>query len=199
MLICAECSTGFERSYRISSKRAARPQFCSRRCQVANQGKKADAARLSRFWEKVNKTDGCWEWTAFRNRNGYGRFQFADGHPVNAHRFAYEITYGPVSLNLFVCHKCDNPTCCRPDHLFLGTPKDNMADCVAKGRINRTFRVRGHDVNTSKLTKEQALTIYNSHESGPVLASRYGISKEAVNMIKTGKNWSWATGASRAR
>ena len=86
-----------------------------------------------RFWAKVQKSDGCWLWTAYRNEKGYGRFD--DGTITHqAHRLAWALTNGPVADGLLVCHKCDNPPCCNPDHLFVGTQKDNMQDAKQKGR-----------------------------------------------------------------
>ena len=88
-----------------------------------------------RFWAKVVKSDGCWEWTAKHDKNGYGRFspngQYSQ---VPAHRFSWELHNGPVPEGMLVCHRCDNPECTNPNHLFLGTPQDNMDDKVRKGR-----------------------------------------------------------------
>lgn len=86
-----------------------------------------------RFWSKVRKGDGCWEWTAWINSNGYGEFT-KDHKNLKASRVSWILTYGPIPDGLFVCHHCDNPPCVRPDHLFLGTPLDNMRDMIAKGR-----------------------------------------------------------------
>ena len=90
-----------------------------------------------RFWEKVDQSGGlfaCWPWTANRNSRGYGdRFRVGDKQ-YRAHRFAYELTHGPIPDGLLVCHSCDNPPCCNPAHLWLGTAADNHADRNRKGR-----------------------------------------------------------------
>ena len=97
-----------------------------------------------RFWPKVQKGDGCWEWTGSRDRRGYGQFSF-ERHPVLAHRMAYYLTYGPFEGS--VLHACDNPPCVRPDHLHLGTQKDNMGEASQRGRIynlRKTHCGNGH-------------------------------------------------------
>ena len=86
-----------------------------------------------RFWAKVNKTDTCWMWVAYIGQQGYGKFRF-NGRSTTAHRVSYEIHNGPIPNKLHVCHSCDVKQCVNPDHLWLGTAKDNMADRDAKGR-----------------------------------------------------------------
>ena len=87
----------------------------------------------ARFWERVERTETCWPWTAAVNSAGYGMVG-RDGGLFLAHRIAFELTNGPIPDGLVVCHRCDTPRCCRPDHLFLGTQGDNLADMWAKGR-----------------------------------------------------------------
>ncbi len=87
-----------------------------------------------RFWKRVNRTDGCWVWTASTVTGGYGKFWDGKRH-VRAHRYAWEMVNGPVPNGLEVLHTCDNPPCVNPAHLFLGTQADNMRDMVRKGRM----------------------------------------------------------------
>jgi hypothetical protein len=86
-----------------------------------------------KFWERVIKTNGCWKWEGSKVVKGYGRIKL-NGKAYPAHRLSWEIHYGPIPSGLCVCHKCDNPPCTNPDHLFLGTHADNQHDCFLKGR-----------------------------------------------------------------
>lgn len=100
---------------------------------------------LARFWKKVNKGEGCWEWTAARSADGYGVIGAGGrgGPLLRAHRVSYEIHNGPVPIGMYVCHHCDNPPCVRPDHLYAGTNQQNQLDAVKRGRIKT---VRPDDV-----------------------------------------------------
>lgn len=102
----------------------------------------------SRFWRKVDKSGDCWEWRGFRGANGYGKAHLTRKPSTYAHRIAWTLTNGPIPKGMHVCHHCDNPPCCNPAHLFLGTAKDNVHDMMVKGRHNPTPRktecINGH-------------------------------------------------------
>ena len=131
-----------------------------------------------RFWKRVDRSDGffaCWTWTAFRNtaRGGVGHFN-VDGQVMRAPRVAWELVNGAIPRGLFVCHHCDNPSCCNPAHLFLGTAADNMRDAVAKGRMLR------------RLTPAQCTEIYRRRAEGEgvrALAREFGVDHSRVSRL----------------
>lgn len=89
---------------------------------------------VERFWAKVVKTDTCWEWNATRNHRGYGKFRDSPHSEIGAHRYSYILHKGEIGEGMEVMHTCDNPPCVNPDHLLLGTAKDNAEDRTSKRR-----------------------------------------------------------------
>jgi HNH endonuclease len=114
----------------------------------------------TRFWEKVEKTDSCWRWTANKNNKGYGMIYWGKyARKCVAHRVSWELHYGVVPEGYEVTHKCDNPECTRPDHLVARTHRDNMLDKLYKGRAypdGWLENVRAAVKASRKLTPEQA-------------------------------------------
>ena len=157
-----------------------------------------------RFWEKVEKLpgeDACWIWKAYTNRDGYGTFASAPSVMVFAHRFSWELTNGPIPDDMKVLHSCDNASCVRSKHLFLGTDQDNMNDMRTKGRENYVPNNRYGDVKPligelngmAKLTWEIVGKIREDHARGNVsrriLATRYGVSLSAIDNIINNTTW----------
>jgi hypothetical protein len=141
--------------------------------------------REESFWNRVLVGDGCWEWTGGTVQFGYGKLMI-NGKRHAAHRISWQMKYGPISNDICVLHRCDNPACVRPSHLFLGTKADNAQDCARKGRMNH---IRGVRHPWSKLTEDQVREIRNS--TGPLrdAATKYGVSRSAISLIRRGDNW----------
>ena len=154
-------------------------------------GDKFDSSIQKRFWDKVNKDGDCWLWTAGKNGDGYGYFAIAHRQMLRASRYSWEITSGPIPSGLFVLHKCDVKLCVKPDHLFLGTAKDNAVDCVTKGR-----NTRGRKTGRVVLYPDQVIQLRNQYAQGQKISQRqlgrdYGITQQAVQAIVTRRSWKW--------
>lgn len=141
------------------------------------------ATYLSRFWSKVAIGDGCWEWQAYRMKNGYGT-AYVGGRKRTAHRVAFSLWHGKDPGGKLVCHHCDNRGCVRPSHLYLGSHKDNSSDMVERGRSTK-----GESHPLARLTKSDVLAIRASKKSGVALAREYGVSAPHISDILSGKKW----------
>lgn len=140
---------------------------------------------IERLMKSVVKTNGCWLWTGNRKPNGYGRIQI-NNKSFAAHRLSYALHVRPIPDGLFICHKCDNPSCVNPDHLFIGTHTDNMRDRNEKGRSNMP---KGTNHHLHKLTDSDVIEIRNSGVSSRKLAGGYGVSYRTILHVKRGDTW----------
>ncbi len=149
---------------------------------------------LAMFAQRVRVlANGCWEWTGTKVGAGYGRVCFGGRHQLS-HRLVYRLCVAPVTKTQEVCHNCpggDNPACCNPAHLWVGTHTDNMRDCEAKGRNSHPGR-RGEQSGTAKLTEVDVREIRRrvaAGENGRVIAEEKGISRTTVSQIANRLRW----------
>jgi hypothetical protein len=191
--VCRKCGVSKARS---EFGKRANPQHGLRatckECRVRGPSRPTCAERL---WAKVDKSGPvdprtatrCWVWTGTTVRGGYGKIR-KSGKNGYAHRLAYEIAHGSIPAGLCVLHRCDNPPCCNPAHLSLGTDLDNSADCRAKGRDARGERVAG-----AKLTRAKADAIRSRFAAGGTraldLAAEFAVGRTTIYNVVRGATW----------
>lgn len=140
----------------------------------------------------VDKTGDCWIWTKNTYKYGYGRLSIGKSKQIRAHRYMYEKTYGVIPNGMNVLHSCDNPRCIKPEHLFLGTQKDNVTDMMKKRRGGyKSFK--GEEHSNSKLKDTDIIKIKEMWSSGLFLqreiAKELGISQQVISKIVNGIAW----------
>lgn len=159
-------------------------------------------AIVDNFWKYVAKCkayEGCWEWQGYVKPDGYGQTGVRIQGTRLAHKVAWIVTNGLVPDGMFVCHKCDNPRCCNPNHLFLGTPKDNSQDMTKKGRAasgvrngmstHKEARHWGTKNGSAKLTQSAAMQVFIAEGTQRDIAARFGICQNQVSRIKRKLDW----------
>ncbi len=149
-----------------------------------------------RLWAKVDKSGDCWLWTGHRNHDGYGRMLISKRplRMIFTHRLAWESTYGAVPDDLRVLHRCDNPPCCNPAHLFIGSQPENIADMHAKGRYRKAGTVSGKaGRGVLKLQAADVRSIRAQYAAGGIsmkaLGAEFGVCAEMVHRIVRGTAW----------
>jgi len=172
--VCKECGSSFVGKGR-------KRNYCSTKCKLFGE---------------IQKKNGCWEWQGLLNPSGYGETTCHENNKKeHAHRVSYRIFKGEIPEEIYVCHKCDNRKCINPDHLFLGTAKDNMQDAKNKGRLDhvKLFAPKGEKNGSSKLNDEKVREIRKEIELGvrcTVIARKYGVGSTVIYYIRDGKAWS---------
>lgn len=145
---------------------------------------------IANYNQRVTKSSSCWEWSGTKDKWGYGRLSVSKNLKIAAHRFSYALHKGVDPAEFCICHRCDNPECTNPDHLFIATQKENSQDRNWK---NRTRGLVGESNHKAKLTFDDVEAILSACllgiETNKQIAERYGIHHSTVSAIKLGKLW----------
>lgn len=180
---CEACG----RAFTARACKAETARFCSRHCRDT-----MNRTLEERFWLRVIKTETCWLWEPTAASGKYGAVGIK-GLPGRSNRAAWYLTFGEIPEGMHVLHRCDNPPCVRPDHLFLGTNLDNHYDKMAKGRQARGASVSGENCPSSKLSTSQVLEIRRQHEARETsireLSRRYSVSRPTIKAIVRRETW----------
>lgn len=171
---------------RVSDIKCGNGRFCGRSC--SQKSRKRDL--FERLWEKVDvKAESeCWEYKEYRNQDGYGVITTVGDKKILTHRVAFMSKNGIIPDGMRILHKCDNPPCCNPNHLFLGTQADNVRDMHQKGRATK---VQGEKSHKAKLTNEEVLEIRATYNGGNRmgLSKKYKVHHNTIMWIVTNKSW----------
>jgi hypothetical protein len=166
--------------------------MAERKAMIKRSRKKTESEKKEIFWSKVNKENDCWLWTGGISKSGYGNYR-----NNGSHRYAYEITFGEIPKGMLVMHKCDVRACVNPDHLSIGTHKDNSKDMVAK---NRNLDWRGERHGAHKLKEKDVIYIREHYKRGinqtypsnvPELAQQFNVSVGTIRQIVNFERWQW--------
>ena len=160
---------------------------CSPRCLLCAMRSRRKPLQ-ERFERRVQKTATCWNWIGPTTPTGYG-IMGIDQTSIGAHRLAYELYEGKIPKGMYVCHRCDNPSCVNPRHLFLGTPKDNMTDKVEKHRQYRPIGIRNVKAKLNELMVNEIRALSIQGHSYADIARRYSVCSETIRSVVVLKTW----------
>ena len=181
--VCQRCGAIFEWRQHNPGIR----QFCSISCRNSARARSWET-QIAEHLEQFSDPDVCWSWTGALNNRGYGVIVACldyRRHRMLTHRAAYIVRHGAILNGLCVLHRCDNPPCCNPAHLFLGTQADNIHDMIAKGREG----FRGERQRHAKLTDEIVRNIRASTETQSMMSRRLGVSRRTIGDVLAGMTW----------
>lgn len=199
---CCTCGK-FKRSVRAKYDKP--PRFCSHKCRgctkkfqwekLSSEEKFVHIKRL--YEDKVVKLDGCWEWKASKDKNGYGLMTTPHGITYRtAHQVSWFLMNGYIPTGKMILHHCDNPVCSNPDHLYLGSAQDNMNDKIDRKRQNYSGLLKGSPKGEShprsKLSENDVREIKNMIKNGKsqkCIAENYNVTISTIHSIKNGKRW----------
>ena len=185
---CKFCNKSYtSENYLVKNNKT---KFCSKSCKSKNAIIKNLGTPIERFFKNIKdeNTSDCWLWKTYNHNDGYGTLHI-NRKRIYAHRYSWIIHYGEIPKGLFVCHKCDNPKCVNPEHLFLGTNTDNVNDMIKKGRKKQA---KGNDYSRAKLKSEDVIDIRKMMKEGKKaieIAKLYKITAQHVRIIYRKLNW----------
>lgn len=192
---CKSCGAEITSQQGRSRARRRGYGYCSQACEASVKAKRAQEGLSIRFLRSVDMRadDECWPFLGQKSHAGYGAFNCRlpgekRSTPHIASRLMYMVLNGPIPPGQNVCHSCDNPACCNPGHLWLGSQADNMADMGHKGRGSKAG-LKGTAHPMSKLTVDDVQAIRASSDARTALASRYGVTEANIHRIKTRRTW----------
>jgi hypothetical protein len=183
-LHCQHCGTAFT----ANAARAKSAKYCTKHCSslAREKSRRERVSAEDRFWSFVDRSGECWIWTGWCDKDGYGGFRWHDGQE-RAHRVSWEIAHGPIPEGHLILHRCDNPPCVNPDHLYDGTQQDNMTEKSDKGR-----GATGERHPMAKLTEDAVRNIRSRLTQGESLSSIgrvYGVHMGTIWRIREGRLW----------
>jgi HNH endonuclease len=206
---CKPCDLHYRKQKRIEHKDRRRKQMMkiwrekhARSCgyceeKFVGKGRKRNwcSSRCVIMGNTEKKQNGCWEWKGLLHPNGYAyTTNLEKSKRTHVHRLSYELFNGSIPKGMYVCHSCDVKNCCNPNHLWVGTPKDNMQDAKKKGRLDhvRLKAAKGTKNGNSKLDEEKVIEIRNELKMGvrpTVIARKYEVASTVIYLIRDKRAW----------